>query len=228
MPKVLIDHAKIVDVAMGAIALPTVSTVTAKPLIMARSAGPAALFVKVTFTANCEKMLEAASICARLAVHSEVQKGSKVENMIPSTLTMMEVQRPPSFLVNLGNTNVKYKILQMPERASRKPTCFSDMFNPPTACSEISHRGNTSKMANRAKPWLNRMQMINGTGHLHNNCVMDRFVAVADPSDPSGKFFTDLEVFLSRKCSKQKRQKARDARHEPIILGASAGNSGIS
>ena len=103
----MIDHAKIVDVAMGAIALPTVSTVTAKPLTMARSVGPAALFVKATFTANYEKMLEAASICARLAVSSVVQKGNKMENMIPNTLTMMEVHRPPSFFVNLGNTNEK-------------------------------------------------------------------------------------------------------------------------
>lgn len=133
---------------MGAIALPIVSIVTAKPLMIARSVGPAALFVKARFSAACDKQPEVASRCARLAVSSVVQKGNKIENIIPNALTMMEVHRPPSCLVNLGNNKEKYKMFHKPERARRKPTCFSDMFNPPTARSEISHRGATSKMAN--------------------------------------------------------------------------------
>mmetsp|Transcript_97461 Transcript_97461/g.231954 ORF Transcript_97461/g.231954 Transcript_97461/m.231954 type:complete len:90 (-) Transcript_97461:910-1179(-) len=88
-------------------ALPAVSIVTARPLTMARSAGPAALFVKTSIIAACDKQADVASKCATLAVSSVVQNGNQTENMMPKTLTMMEVHRPPSLVVNLGKTKEK-------------------------------------------------------------------------------------------------------------------------
>ena len=63
--------------------------------------------MKTSSIAACDRQADVASKCATLAVSSLVQNGNKTENMVPKTLTMMEVHRPPSFVVNLGNTKEK-------------------------------------------------------------------------------------------------------------------------
>eukprot|EP00438_Fugacium_kawagutii_P006017 Skav206675 [mRNA] locus=scaffold1895:88835:89083:+ [translate_table: standard] len=81
--------------------------VTAKPLTIVRSAWPAALLVKAMFSAACDKQADVANRCVTLAVNSVVLNGNRMQNMIPNTLTIFEVHRPPNLFDNLGKTKEK-------------------------------------------------------------------------------------------------------------------------